>query len=302
MDRSRGQQPNSNNSLFVLSNGIGLATLGYVGLSALLAFVWEGWAADKSAALQAAVSLGRYVVSLLLPFGLMGWALREKIPQLGRTQPIRDKGFLPAAMAAGLGTACLGNLLAWLMQLTAAREGVELVSAAAPRGEDFLTQLIIFVGYSLLAATVEEVVFRGVVLRVLRPWGDLWAIWCSAALFALCHASPLQFLPALLTGGLLGILAVMTGGIGLSVVVHTCYNALALVLNRLLVGESSTLPVLVIWAVLMAAGAVAAPRLLKLWNRCRILWGRPRKDFYYAPMMLIAVAFLVFRVIGGIKI
>jgi len=282
----------------VLSNGIGLAMLGYVGLSALLSFVWEGWAANRSEAVQAAVSLGRYALSLLLPFAIVGWALQDRIPPVDHQRPIGDRHFVPAAFAAGFGTACFGNLLAWLMQLTAAREGVELTTAAAIGGSDPTARMITFVGYSLLAALVEEVVFRGVVLRMLRPWGDLWAVWCSAALFALCHASPLQFLPALLTGALLGVLTVMTDGIGLSVAVHTCYNALALLLNYLLEGQQQVWPILLIWGVMMAAGLAAAPCLLSVWNSCRTRWDGKTTDFYSAPLMLLAAAFMVVRMLS----
>ncbi|MBR5558937.1 MAG: CPBP family intramembrane metalloprotease [Oscillospiraceae bacterium] len=294
------QQPNRFGGLFALSNGIGLAMLGYVGLSALLTFVVDGWAADRGELVQAVAALARYALSLLVPFAFVGWMMRDEIQPVPHQPKIRDKSFWAAALAAGLGMACLGNFLAWLMQLTAAREGVELAHAAAITGESPVTRMVIFVGYSLLAALVEEIVFRGVVLRMLRPWGDVWAIWCSAALFALCHASPLQTLPALLTGGLLGILTVMTGGIGLSVVVHTCYNAMALVLNALLEENQSALPVLIIWGVMMVVGLLAAPRLVTRWNNCRIIWGRSRKDFYIAPLMMLAAAFMAVRIVAGI--
>ena len=293
------QQQNRSDQLFVLSNGIGLAMLGYVGLGALLSFVWEGWASGRGEALQAAVSMGRYAISLLVPFALVGWALRDRIPPVSHQRPVKVRLFAPAAFAAGFGTACFGNLLAWLMQLTAAREGVVLPAAAAVDAADPAAWLITFVGYSLLAALVEEIVFRGVVLRMLRPWGDLWAVWCSAALFALCHASPLQFLPALLTGALLGFLAVMTDGIGLGVAVHCCYNAFALLLNGLLKGQQ-TWPVLVIWGLMMAAGVAAIPRLWAVWNNCRIGQNRKTKDFYTAPVMMMAVAFMLMRIAAGV--
>lgn len=291
---------NSADSLFRLANGIGLAMLGYITLSGILSFVWDGWAANRGELVQTAVSLARYAVSLLLPFALAGWALREEIRPLPHPNLVKDRWFLPSALAAGFGVACLGNLLAWLMQLTAAREGVEMMRAAVNTDLGWPTLAITFVGYSLLAALVEEVVFRGVVLRMLRPWGDLWAVWCSAVLFALCHASPLQFLPALLTGALLGAFVVITGGIGLSVVVHTCYNALAMTLNYLLEGRSSVLPVLVIWAVLILVGAAALLRLYGSWIRARLTPPRPRKDFYCAPVLLAAAAFMLVRILYGI--
>ena len=291
---------NSAESLFRLANGLGLAMLGYIALGSLLSFVWEGWAAGRGEVVQTAVALARYAVSLLVPFALAGWALREEVFPLPHANPIKDKWFVPAALAAGFGVACAGNLLAWLMQMTAAREGVELVRAAVDTSLSAKALVVTFVGYSLLAALVEEIVFRGVMLRMLRPWGDLWAVWCSAVLFALCHASPLQFIPALLTGALLGALAVVTGGIGLSVLVHTCYNALAMVLNYLLEGQATVLPVLIIWAVMIVVGAVALLRLYGSWIRARVIRPHSRKDFYRAPVMLAAAGFMLLRILHGV--
>jgi len=297
--RNHAAKKNSADSLFRLSNGIGLAMLGYIALGSLLSFVWDGWAAGRGELVQAAVSLARYAVSLLLPFALAGWALKEEIRPLPHPNLVKDRWFVPSALAAGFGVACLGNLLAWLMEITAAREGVEMVRAAVDTSLGWPALVVTFVGYSLLAALVEEIVFRGVVLRMLRPWGDLWAVWCSAVLFALCHASPLQFLPALLTGALLGALAVVTGGIGVSVVVHTCYNALAMALNYLLEGQPTVVPVLVIWAVLILIGAIALVRLYGSWIRARLVPPRPRRDFYSAPVMLVAAAFMLVRILYG---
>lgn len=302
MEKTRRKQLNRSHSLFAIANGIGLAMLGYVALGALLAFVWEGWAASRSEAVQAAVALGRYALSLVVPFGLAGWALRRSLPPVERQPAVRQRGFVAAAFGAGVGAACLGNLLAWLMQLTAAREGMTFAANEVALPADPLARLVSFVGYSLVAALVEEVVFRGVVLRMLRPWGDVWAVWCSAALFALCHASPLQFLPALLCGGVLAIFAVETNGIGLSVTVHTCYNALALVMNHLLGGGDSALPMVVIWVALTIVGGAALPRLLAVWNRCRICWEGKRRDFYTAPFMLLATAFMVVRMLRSVLV
>ncbi len=302
MERTARQQQNKGGSLFALANGIGLAMLGYVGLGTLLGFVWEGWAAHHSETVQAAVALGRYALSLVLPFGLMGWLLRGQIMPVQRQPAVRQKGFVAAAFAAGFGAACLGNLLAWLMQLTAAREGFAFAVAEVALPAAPAARAVTFVGYSLLAALVEEVVFRGVVLRMLRPWGDVWAVWCSAVLFALCHASPLQFFPALLTGGLLAVLTVESGGIGLGVAVHTGYNALALLLNHLLGQLDTPWPMLAIWVVCGAAGAAALPRLLAVWQQCRIRWGGRRKDFYTAPLMMLAAAFMAVRILGGVLV
>lgn len=81
----------------------------------------------------------------------------------------------------------------------------------------------------LLTPFVEELVFRGAVLRVLlgafsRHWV---AIAISAAIFALVHANPAQMPHAFLVGLLLGWMYYRTGSILPGVVVHWVNNTVA---------------------------------------------------------------------------
>ena len=82
---------------------------------------------------------------------------------------------------------------------------------------------------ALLAPVVEEVVFRGAILRALlssmkSKWG---AICISAALFALVHANPAQMPHAFLMGWLMGWLYMKTGSILPAIVFHWANNTVA---------------------------------------------------------------------------
>ena len=82
---------------------------------------------------------------------------------------------------------------------------------------------------ALLAPVVEEVVFRGAILRALlssmkSKWG---AICFTAALFALIHANPAQMPHAFLMGWLMGWLYMRTGSILPAVVFHWANNTMA---------------------------------------------------------------------------
>lgn len=81
----------------------------------------------------------------------------------------------------------------------------------------------------LFAPLVEEVVFRGAVLRVLlgafsRHWA---AIAVSAAIFALVHLNPAQMPHAFLVGLLLGWMYYRTGSILPGVALHWVNNTVA---------------------------------------------------------------------------
>lgn len=82
---------------------------------------------------------------------------------------------------------------------------------------------------ALLAPVVEEVVFRGAILRALlssmkSKWG---AICFTAALFALVHANPAQMPHAFLMGWLMGWLYMKTGSILPAIVFHWANNTVA---------------------------------------------------------------------------
>jgi membrane protease YdiL (CAAX protease family) len=99
------------------------------------------------------------------------------------------------------------------------------------------------VGYALVAmATVagapffEELFFRGVLLRALARLFGRWGGWVgpalailvSGTLFALAHAESLQSLGLAVFGVVLGIVSYRTGRLGMSIVAHASFNALAL--------------------------------------------------------------------------
>lgn len=83
-----------------------------------------------------------------------------------------------------------------------------------------------YITLCLLVPLVEEVVFRGAILRtLLRAFGNRWAaILVSAVLFAVVHLNPAQMPHAFLVGLLLGWMYSRTGSILPGVAVHWVNN------------------------------------------------------------------------------
>lgn len=78
--------------------------------------------------------------------------------------------------------------------------------------------------YSALAAPlVEELLFRGFLLRILRPYGKRFAIFGSALVFGLFHGNLLQLPYAFLAGLILGYLAAEYS-IGWAIGIHIFNN------------------------------------------------------------------------------
>lgn len=91
---------------------------------------------------------------------------------------------------------------------------------------------------AVLPALLEEAVFRGCVLRVLRPFGDGFAVCISAILFGLMHGNIRQVPFAIIVGLVLGKLYVSTNSIWFPVLVHFINNALSVWMEYLAVGMS----------------------------------------------------------------
>ena len=84
---------------------------------------------------------------------------------------------------------------------------------------------------ALLAAVGEELLFRGVLLRILYDWSKNMhlAVWLSAILFSALHLQFFGFLPRMILGVVLGYLFVWSKSLWLPVVTHFFNNAVAVI-------------------------------------------------------------------------
>ena len=123
----------------------------------------------------------------------------------------------------------------------------EQMPALPDTAGEMLTKIISTPGgyfvIALLAPVVEEVVFRGAILRALlssmqSKWG---AICFTAALFALIHANPAQMPHACLMGWLMGWLHMRTGSIVPGVVFHWANNTVAYLIAVAYPGDETKL-------------------------------------------------------------
>lgn len=92
-----------------------------------------------------------------------------------------------------------------------------------------------YVVVGLLAPLVEEMVFRGAILRALLKGGRHWpAIAVSAVLFAVVHGNPAQMPHAFLVGLLLGWMYYRTDSIVPGVAYHWVNNSVAYILYNVM--------------------------------------------------------------------
>ena len=132
---------------------------------------------------------------------------------------------------------------------------------------------------ALLAPVVEEVVFRGAILRKLlsgmqSKWG---AICISAILFALIHFNPAQIPHAFLMGLLMGWLYMRTGSIMPGVVFHWSNNTVAYLMTVAYPGDETKLVEIfggnekAVWLSVVFSMCIFIPALfqLNIWTKKR---------------------------------
>lgn len=85
---------------------------------------------------------------------------------------------------------------------------------------------------AFIPAVVEELLFRGVLLKILRDWrGDVFAVIATSLVFSALHFSLEGFPVLLIIGLLLGTLAIRRGSLILPMLFHFVYNASAIAVN-----------------------------------------------------------------------
>ena len=136
----------------------------------------------------------------------------------------RALGMFPAGYSLSIVVASLTMLILWLIR----RMGV--TDSAVSTGilymsSDMTSAMIMFFHKVVIAPLFEEFWFRGMVLQSLRPYGNGFAIFVSSLLFGITHANLEQFFYTTAIGIILGYVAVQTGSVITSTVMHAMFNS-----------------------------------------------------------------------------
>lgn len=103
------------------------------------------------------------------------------------------------------------------------------VRSADPQG--FFGFLLSVIAISIVPALLEEFAFRGVVMTVLKPYGEAFSVVASAILFGLIHGNVNQIPFAFLVGLALGFIRIKSGSLIVPMAVHGINNLVSTVLS-----------------------------------------------------------------------
>jgi uncharacterized protein len=209
---------------------IGAVVLGALAVSAL--DVPEDDVADDVGVILATIAGQTAVVVAVLALVSRAKGRGSLRRDFGLVVRLQDAGWLAAGVGLQLVLALTLAPLARLYDRDDSQTIVNLLEDASGAG------LVLFaVAVVVLAPLAEELLFRGALLRALmRRTTPAWAVFTSALLFALVHplgdpeVGSVIVVPAILTLGVVsGYLAVRTGDLSRSIMLHAGFNLLTVV-------------------------------------------------------------------------
>ena len=97
---------------------------------------------------------------------------------------------------------------------------------------DNLPMLALMIGYvCILGPIMEEVIFRGFILKSMQKYGNLTAIIVSSILFSMFHLNLVQFVPPILIGFVLAFITIKSRSIVPSIIAHMFNNTVAFAIS-----------------------------------------------------------------------
>jgi len=169
--------------------------------------------------------------------------------QAVKEQKCKPKYFLIAVLLQ-IGLLCLSELNAWFLELLSGI-GYQDQPIQLPSMDGFGFVAVLFV-IAVLPAVMEEVIFRGLLLKGMRVFGTVGAILLNGALFALYHQNPAQTLYQFCCGAAFALVAYRAGSILPTILSHFINNALILTLTKFGI---DTFPTPIFTGIMIVSGA-----------------------------------------------
>ena len=191
--------------------------------------------------------------------GLLTLAVVAVFYRLRRRELRRELWLRPVGRQVWLTVVGLAMMLYWLVTLLFSLLPMEWLEsyaeASAPLDE---TGLMMTLGTVVVAPVVEEVIFRGLVLSRLNRAMPGWpALLLSSAVFGVLHGHPVWALYAGLLGVAFGLVAMRTGSILPTIVMHITFNGIGQLHTVFAVSETAYLVFELVFAVVSAAAVIA---------------------------------------------
>ncbi len=181
---------------------------------------------------QQIVQISLSCLMFLLPFTIGAKCLKMRIDALVLFRKPKKGTFLPFLLF-GMGFCAFSNIAMSYASSIFQGFGVEYEVNFGENPEGILGFLLSFITTAIVPALVEEFACRGIVLGLLKKYGEGFAIISSSIIFGIMHGNFEQIPFAVMVGLVLGYIYVKTKSIWTCVAVHCINNAISVIFTYL---------------------------------------------------------------------
>lgn len=227
-------------------------------------------------------------------------SVREPIP-LGK--PYKAWIVVPAVVA-GVGACMLGNIVSNYVSAIFSSVNMELSSPEMVMPEGISGIILNLFRVAVVAAVIEEISYRGVVMGNLRYFGDGFAITVSSIVFALVHGNLVQAPMALVAGFAMGYLSLKTGTLWTGVIIHFINNSFSVIVyyaSEYFGEDAIAVPYALFVYGLIALGigcfvlVSQKTKYVTFSNGASILTGSEKsKAFFFSWTMILTIIYMLF--------
>lgn len=222
------------------------------------------------------------ILTILVPFGIGAFFIK-KIQKREQLLPL-NKPSSGVVFVEALGIGCMAIVVANVLTagFIAIMNGFGIsFDSYKPESPESTSQMFwILLSNAFVPALVEEYALRGVILQSLRKYGDAFAVFASALVFAFMHGNMTQAPFAFILGAVLAMLVILTGSLWTSIAIHLINNTYSVLMTTSLDSGGEMLTSMIIVSLNILAviyGMVACVYLFGLHN------GKDRLAARYRP-------------------
>lgn len=173
------------------------------------------------------------LVFCVLPALIFAKIKHEKLLDLFKFQKVAGKTVV-ALVVAGLCVCMYANMITQFLSMNM-KFFFNIDNQMASVGTDLsIPEILLFcIAYALVPSLGEEFLFRGVMLSLLRKYGDAFAIFSTALLFGILHGNFVQIPFAFVVGLVLGYVVCYTNSMLPAIIIHFFNNFFAVVMTMI---------------------------------------------------------------------
>lgn len=174
--------------------------------------------------------IGVYVFALFVPAVVVSLLFKKRFFPLAPTRPVKF-GVAFLGIIGAIGLCMFSNIINSILLTFFSEVGLDVPEAPQTMVNTPLSLALNLFTMAVLPALLEEMIYRGYILRTLSSYGSWFAIIVSSALFSLMHGNLRQIPFAFFVGLVLGYLYTATDNIWIPIAVHFTNNAVSVLME-----------------------------------------------------------------------